>query len=144
MSSNVWASGAWGISLQEIFKDHFDFLNEVYEVIRAFECGDSYPERFYDDCGDFISHFAFLEDCKCSTDAVMRLYGEQLIKHMPYIDTLIALGAHFSIVDWEASEYEGNIIFGWGIYGLPIKMGTVGIPDDFLQNASMYTWVYFA
>lgn len=139
MSYHEWACGAWGINLTEMFQE--DFIDEMYSVIDAHEGGDNYPDSFFNGEGDFLPRYAFLEEFVNTNQAVMELYGERLAQKIPYIYELLKAGAHFSTVANDASEYEGNIILGWGLYSLPIPEGTKHLPPAFLKDACHWTWV---
>lgn len=141
MGYSEWACGAWGINLSDVFSDEKDFLDEMYQVIQAHEGGGEYPESFYNEEGELHSRYAFLNECQESNRPVMELYGERIAQKIPYIYDLLKAGAHFSIVDYEASEYAENIILGWGLYALPIPEGTKHLPAAFMKEATHWTWV---
>jgi hypothetical protein len=139
MSYHEWGCGAWGVNLSEIIQE--DFLEEMYQVIDAYEGLGEYPNDFFDDNSEWKSRYAFLENCPNGNQAVMRLYGERIAQKIPYIYDLLKAGAHFSTVPYDASEYEGNIILGWGLYALPIPEGTKHLPAPFMNDACHWTWV---
>jgi hypothetical protein len=141
MSYHEWACGAWGINLSDVFFNDNDFLEEMYQVIDAYEGGADYPSDFFDDEGELKSRYTFLEECRNTNQAVMKLYGERISHKIPYIYDLLKAGAHFCVVPFDASENNGQIILGWGLYSLPIPEGTKHLPEAFMKDASHWTWV---
>lgn len=143
MSFNYWANMVWGINMSDIFTQQELPFDELYDVIDTQEGGANYyPVSFMDNNGDLKPKYKFLDEPNVGSNrAVMKLWGEQIARKLPYIYDLLKAGAHFHIVPSEANEYAGSILLGWGMVQLPIKEGTTHLPAVFLDIANHWSWV---
>lgn len=141
MSYTYWSNMVWGINISNRLADEA-MLKEMCNIIRAIEedCYDDFPESFRDACGDFLPRYSFLET-DTARQSVMKLYGERIAAKVPYVYDLLKHGAEFFAVPNDASDLEGMVLLGFGMYDLPFPNGTQHLPKAFLDETQHFSWV---